>query len=297
MKPRIPGSPARGGRTPLGSAAMLAALLMPLHFTAPADFVGPDRQGHTVRSDAPVHAYHFQRRWPGGETDTIPGFRDSLGLVLLVPGAPGTHEVAWVPCQALNGPVEITVCSSDAAGNCSASSNPWTLADAVLGHLALAGPSSATRLTPILLDVPNVVQRRERCGQASLAMVLRFYGADASALLQAESAYDPVLRGSLITDLAGAARRSGYRADIQTLTADTLIALLERGVPVILLYQNGSGPVTVRHFGVLTGWDASHSTFTLQDGTAAPRKTRRDDLQKRWNTAGSQALVVTRMTP
>ncbi len=297
MKPRIPGSPTRGGRTSGGSAAMLAALLTPLHFTAPADLVGPDHQGHTVRSDAPVHAYHFQRRRPGGETDSIPGFRDSLGHVLLSPGAPGTREVVWVPWQDRDGPVEITVRSSDVAGNRSESSNPWTLADAVPGRLALARPSSATQLAPILLDVPNLVQRRERCGQASLAMVLRFYGADASALQQVESAYDPVLHGSLITDLAGAARRAGYRADIQTLTADTLIAFLERGVPVILLYQNGSGPVTVRHFGVLIGWDASHATFTLHDGTSTPRKERRDELQKRWNTAGSQALVVTRMTP
>jgi hypothetical protein len=270
---------------------------MPLHFTAPGDRVGADPKGHTGVSSVPVSAYHFQRRWPGGEIESIPGFRDSLGLVPLVPHAPGTQEVAWVPWQDRNGPVEITVCSSDAAGNRSASSNPWTLADAMLGHLALARAVTAPRSASILLDVPNLVQSRERCGQASLTMVLRFYGADAAALQQAETAYDPVLRGSLITDLAGAARRAGFHADIQTLTEESLIGLLERGVPVILLYQNGTGPLTVRHFGVLSGWDASHSTFTLHDGTAAPRTTRRDDLQKRWNTAGSQALVVTRTTP
>ena len=113
-----------------------------------------------------------------------------------------------------------------------------------------------------------------------------------AALREVDGAYDPVLRGSLITDLAGAARRAGYEAAVATLTPDSLIDLLSDGVPPILLYQNGSGPVTFRHFGVVTGWDASHASFTLHDGGARPRVTGRGDLVKRWETAGSQALIV-----
>lgn len=147
------------------------------------------------------------------------------------------------------------------------------------------------------LDVPVVRQAREKCGEAALTMVLRYYGAEPAALRQVDSAYDPVLRGSLITDLAGAARRAGYTAEIATLTPDSLVALLESGVPPILLYQNGAPPLTVRHFGVVTGWDAAHRAFTLHDGTAQPRDAGLDELAKRWKTAGSQALVVRRRTP
>ena len=160
--------------------------------------------------------------------------------------------------------------------------------------VAPAGPPGAA---PTELDVPIVVQTRERCGQAALEMVLRYYGADAAALHEADQAYDPALRGSLITDLAAAARRAGYETTIATLTPDSLIALLVAGVPSIVLYQNGHAPLTVSHFGVVTGWDPSHATFTLNDGTAHPRIVGRDHLVKRWQTSGSQALIVRRSSP
>ena len=161
----------------------------------------------------------------------------------------------------------------------------WALALAI-GSAAAAG-----------LDVPLVVQTKERCGQAALEMVLRYYGADAAAIREADKAYDPRLRGSLITDLAAAARRAGYDAEVATLTSDSLIALLNGGVPPIVLYQTGRGPITIGHYGVVTGWDSVRSTFTVLDGTAHPRAARRRDLEKRWRTAGSQALIVRRRLP
>jgi hypothetical protein len=128
-------------------------------------------------------------------------------------------------------------------------------------------------------------------------MVLRYYGADAGSLREGERAYDPALRGSLITDLAAAARRAGYEAEIGTLTPDSLIALLSAGVPPVVLYQNGRRPLTVPHYGVVTGWDPGREVFTLNDGRARPRVVRRDELAKRWRTAGSQALIVRRRAP
>jgi hypothetical protein len=128
-------------------------------------------------------------------------------------------------------------------------------------------------------------------------MVLRYYGATSAALHEADRAYDPVLRGSLITDLAAAARRAGFEATIAALVPDSLIALLAAGVPPIVLYQNGRGPLTVAHFGVVTGWDPAGEVFALNDGGARPRVVGRDDLAKRWRTAGSQALIIRRRSP
>jgi ABC-type bacteriocin/lantibiotic exporter with double-glycine peptidase domain len=160
--------------------------------------------------------------------------------------------------------------------------------------VAPSGPPAAARTG---LDVPVVVQTRERCGQAALEMVLHYYGADSAALREAAGAYDPALRGSLITDLAAAARRAGYEATIATLIPDSLVALLGAGVPPILLYQNGRAPLTVAHFGVVTGWDPAREVFTLNDGAARPRVVGRGGLTKRWRTAGSQALVIRRRSP
>lgn len=147
------------------------------------------------------------------------------------------------------------------------------------------------------LDVPVVAQAPERCGQAALEMVLRYHGAGPAALREAAGAYDPVLRGSLITDLAAAARRAGYDADVATLTPDSLVAMLADGLPPIVLYQSGRAPLTVAHFGVVTGWDPDRGVFTLHEGRARPRTMGREDLAKRWRTAGSQALVIRRRSP
>jgi ABC-type bacteriocin/lantibiotic exporter with double-glycine peptidase domain len=162
---------------------------------------------------------------------------------------------------------------------------------------ASATPAGALPATGTSLEVPVVRQAPERCGQAALEMVLRYYGADSASLGEGERAYDPALRGSLITDLAAAARRAGYEAEIATLAPDSLIALLAAGVPPVVLYQNGRRPLTVPHFGVVTGWDPVRDVFTLNDGGAVPRVVRRKDLAKRWRTAGSQALIVRRREP
>ena len=162
-----------------------------------------------------------------------------------------------------------------------------------------AAPASTAPAAGMLrLQVPVVTQLAPaRCGQAALEMVLRFYGGDAAAVTQAAAAYDPVLRGSLITDLAAAARRAGFDAAIVTQTADSLVSLLATGVPPIVLYQSGRAPLTLPHYGVVIGWDPARQEFTLLDGGARPHAIDRVRLEHRCRTAGSQALVVRRRGP
>ena len=150
---------------------------------------------------------------------------------------------------------------------------------------------------PRALDVPLIRQAQEHCGPAALEMVLRFYGADSTAHREAERAYDPVLHGALITDLAAAARRAGFEAGIATLGDSALVALIEQGVPPIVLYQNGRSPVTVPHYAVVVGWNGASETFTLHDGSANARTMKRAEMAGRWRTAGNQALVVRRRGP
>lgn len=168
-------------------------------------------------------------------------------------------------------------------------------AAALAALLAAASPAAAgaAEASPALrLAVPVVAQAPERCGPAALAMVLRFHGADSAAVAEADRAYDPALRGTLVTDLAAAARRAGFAARVAALAPDSLVALLAAGVPPIVLYQAGGGPVTRPHYAVVTGWDGARGAFVLHDGRERPRAMRRDELARRWRTAGSQALVV-----
>lgn len=161
----------------------------------------------------------------------------------------------------------------------------WLVAAATVAGIAHADGG-------IRLDVPVVVQAPERCGPAALTMVLRFLGAGGPAVTRAEAAYDPALKGTLVTDLAAAAREAGYRAEVRTLAVEDLPALLAGGVPPIVLYQNGPGPLTRAHYAVVTAWDPGRRRFTLNDGGARPRTIAARDLERRWRTAGRQALIV-----
>lgn len=269
---------------------LIAAVLLPLYFTAPADSLPGEGVGRARA--ASVHAYIFHRLDSRGQMLAIPGYADSTGKVILKPHVPGTREKVWLEPGPKGTTVTIFVMSIDANGNLSPPSNAC-----VIGARSDPAPLLVRNAAWTILDVPIVEQPRERCGQAALAMVLRYYGADPAALREVDAVYDSVLHSSLITELAGAARRAGYPAAVATLTPDSLIELLNSGVPPILLYQDGRGSVTVGRYGVVTGWDGTHSSFILHDGSARPNVTPRDDLAKWWETAGSLALIVRQRSP
>jgi ABC-type bacteriocin/lantibiotic exporter with double-glycine peptidase domain len=175
----------------------------------------------------------------------------------------------------------------------------WAVAAAIPGPPATSGSAAGTtgRDDRVELEVPIVEQRPERCGPAALEMVLRFHGATAAQVELADSAYDPVLRGALITDLAAWARRAGFEARVARLAEDSLVALLHEGLPPVLLYARGIGPVTRQHYAVLVGWDGPRQQWTLHDGRNAPRHMTRRDLASRWSAAGCEALVVRPRSP
>lgn len=160
--------------------------------------------------------------------------------------------------------------------------------------LALLLASVAGAPGAVRLDVPVIRQAPERCGPAALGMVLRYYGAGADAVAEADRAYDPVLRGSLITDLAACARRAGFAAEVVTLAPDSLVACLDRGVPPILLVRNGVGPLTLPHYAVVIGWDPARRRYAVNDGGPATRDLGIEDLARRWRGGDFRALLVRR---
>jgi hypothetical protein len=143
----------------------------------------------------------------------------------------------------------------------------------------------------VQLDVPVVHQTPEHCGPAALRMVLGFHHADPATCAAADSAYDPVLRGSLVTDLAARARRSGFEARITAGDADSLIAWLDQGVPPIVLYPRGIGPLARQHYAVVTGWDPARNRFTLNDGGSNPRSVPRPTLE-RWRAISDRRVLL-----
>jgi ABC-type bacteriocin/lantibiotic exporter with double-glycine peptidase domain len=162
-----------------------------------------------------------------------------------------------------------------------------TVALLLAAALAVAQPQAE-----LLLPVPVIAQAPERCGPAALAMVLQFHGADSALVASAQRAYDPILRGALITDLAEVARTAGWRAEVVRPSDDSLRTWLSHGTPAILLYARGIGPITRGHYGVLVGWDEARDRLTLNDGGSRSRRVGRGAFLRRWRGAGGQALIV-----
>ena len=271
---------------------LLIAVMIPLCFTAPCDSLGLDANGRALLSPDPVAAYEFVQMDADGNSTVLRGYADSLGRETLTPHKPGTRQTVWLSLSPALLSKTIFVVSRDRNGNVSARSNGFTLDAPRYARLLESHPVGPTRL-----DVPVLARARERCGQAALEMVLRYYGADSVALRQAATAYDPARGRSQIGDLAAAARRAGYTVAVESLTPDALIGLLEDGVPPIVLYRAGDGTAPPGQYGVVTGWDPARAAFILNDGGAEPRVAPRQELATWWETAGSQALIVRRRSP
>ena len=163
--------------------------------------------------------------------------------------------------------------------------------------LGLASWAGAATGEPIRLDVPALGGPPQRCGPTAFRMVMAFYGAPDSAAREGDRAWDPALKGALVTDLAAAARRAGFDAVVAETTTAGLAGMVAEGVPPIVLYQQGRGPVTTPHYAVVTGWDAARERFLLNDGGPRPVAITRASLERRWRTAGSRALVIRRRSP
>jgi len=103
--------------------ALLAAVLFPLHFTAPGDTIGPDPRGHGHASSEPVASYEIEQLDARGRTTVLRAFADSLGKQALRPHRPGTRECVWVALDEHDLPVTLFVVSRDGSGNASTRSN------------------------------------------------------------------------------------------------------------------------------------------------------------------------------
>ncbi len=149
------------------------------------------------------------------------------------------------------------------------------------------GFADATHVIP---GVPFLPQEDDTCGPSSLAMLLRFHGKPATTRELAEQTRTSGLRGTLITDLAAAARGRGVPAEVTDLDLPALRRLIASGEPVILLIDLGvwawSRPHYLLAYGVTPEGVVAHSGLT--EGMVIPYAT----LMRQWEKMGCLAVVV-----
>ncbi len=152
--------------------------------------------------------------------------------------------------------------------------------------------SAGTPAAHVIPGVPFLPQEEDTCGPSSLAMLLRFLGNEAETAEIAAETRTGGLRGTLITDLAAAARRRGFEAEVLDLDLRRLEESIAEGLPVILLVDLGTWVVSRPHyllaFGVTAEGVVAHSG--REEGKVIPFS----ELSVQWAKMGRMAVVVRR---
>ena len=150
-----------------------------------------------------------------------------------------------------------------------------------------APPAAGTR---VISGVPFLPQEGDTCGPSSLAMLLRFHGIAADPRELAGETRTEGLRGTLITDLAAAARRRGLAAEVTDLDLPGLRQRILAGEPAILLVDLGTWPFARQHYLVVYGLTPegviAHSGAT--QGLLIPF----GRLERQWGKMGRLAIVA-----
>lgn len=140
-----------------------------------------------------------------------------------------------------------------------------------------------------ILDVPFLPQSADLCGGAAAAMVLRYWGEQASTSDFAPLV-DPRAHGIPTSALLEALRQRGLTAVPFRAERELVRRQLERGRPVIGLIGVGTGQL---HYVVILAW--ANGRVLLHDPAQAPfRVYREQELLTAWRASDAWALVVSR---
>jgi ABC-type bacteriocin/lantibiotic exporter with double-glycine peptidase domain len=160
------------------------------------------------------------------------------------------------------------------------------------GDGSVRSPEATPPPPSVIEGVPFLLQEEDTCGPSSLAMVLRFLGRNVDTAEIVRETRTEGLKGTLITELTGAARRRGLAAEIADLDLPRLRERISSGVPVILLVDLGFWSWSRPHYLVAYGWTpegvVAHSG--RERGKVIPFAT----LDAQWAKMGRLAIIVQR---
>lgn len=130
-----------------------------------------------------------------------------------------------------------------------------------------------------LLSVPFFKQRKNGCGAASVAMVMRYWGAGPSADEVYQSLYDPARKAIPLARMKQYLEQHQFHAFTLRGAAEDVESHLAKGRPVIAALR--PRPKAALHFVVITGMAAE--TVWINDPTRKkPLRMKRADFEKQW---------------
>lgn len=151
--------------------------------------------------------------------------------------------------------------------------------EAVPGRSAIAG-------------VPFFPQVEYQCGPAALATALVHAGAAVTPADLVNQVYIPARQGSLQADMLATPRRHGYVSYELAPRFDDLLREVAAGNPVVVLQDNGIGPIVEWHYAVVAGYDYPAGELHLRSGTTQRLAIPFTIFEYSWKKSGYWAMVV-----
>lgn len=139
--------------------------------------------------------------------------------------------------------------------------------------------------------VPFVAQSEAYCGPATLTMVLRHYGRDTDMNTVAPLVFTPGQKGSLQSDMTGAARRLGMTA-VPVRGLPALLGEIAAGNPVIIFENLALDWWPQWHYAVVYGYDLQKPEVYLHSGPDAGKRWNMKKFERSWMLGDYWALVV-----
>ena len=139
------------------------------------------------------------------------------------------------------------------------------------------------------LAVPFVSQRKDTCGAAALAMVLRFWGLSASHDDLARELQVPDLRGVPGSRLVDLARSRGFTATAYQGDLAQLRDFVGKGRPLVVAWAMGGGRY---HNVVVVGFADDGRVLVNDPARGAGRAVPAREFERRWAGAGHWTLLV-----
>jgi ABC-type bacteriocin/lantibiotic exporter with double-glycine peptidase domain len=168
----------------------------------------------------------------------------------------------------------------------------FMLGGCAVGTGAVPFTEASAPVPSVIAGVPFLPQEDDTCGPSSLAMVLGYLGRNVDTAEIVRETRTEGLKGTLITDLADAARRRGFAAEVVDLDLPRLRERISAGVPVILLVDLGIWTWSRPHYLVAYGWTpegvVAHSGG--EQGKVIPFPT----LDAQWAKMGRLTIIVSR---
>jgi len=157
---------------------------------------------------------------------------------------------------------------------------------AAQGQAAFRPPPGAHEIAA----VPFYPDASHQCGPASLAAVMAFHGKKMNPREVARAVYRPQLQGSLSLDLVLFARAQGLCALWYQGGPSDLVKWINKDLPLVVMVDNGLGPLKKLHYLVVTGHSAQGVLVNsgLSQGMAMPWQ----DFLPAWRRTGLATLRV-----